>query len=68
MIAKEEDDIEDAEYGSALDPHPDPNDENYEGMIYIGRHDEEGHRVGFEEDNGKFLGKFHNIKTNCLSH
>lgn len=39
--------------GSALDPHPDPNDENYEGMIYIGRHEEDGKRMGFEKNNGE---------------
>jgi len=38
--------------GSALDPHPDPNDENYEGMIYIGRHEDDGTRMGFEKNNG----------------
>ena len=53
-VSANEDDIEDVEYGSALDPHPDPNDENYEGMIYIGRHDVEGRRVGFDQDNGEF--------------
>ena len=38
--------------GSALDPHPDPNDEHYEGMIYIGRHEEDGTRMGFDKNNG----------------
>jgi hypothetical protein len=52
---EEANDVEDVEFGSALDPHPDPNDENYDGMIYIGRHDEEGHRVGFEVDNGELF-------------
>lgn len=33
------------------EPHPDPNEENYKGMIYIGRH-HNGTRVGFDEDNG----------------
>jgi formylglycine-generating enzyme len=33
------------------EPHPDPNEEHYDNMIYIGRFD--GHkRVGFHEDNG----------------
>ncbi len=32
--------------------HPDPNDENYPGMIYIGRVDEHGKRIGFDADNG----------------
>jgi len=41
------------EVGSALEPHPDPNLENHNGMIYVGRHDEEGGtRIGFEHDNG----------------
>lgn len=30
--------LEDDEFGMALDEHPDPNDENYPGMIYVGRH------------------------------
>lgn len=35
------------------EPHPDPNDENYENMIYIGRfHHDTGKRIGFDEDNG----------------
>jgi len=34
------------------EPHPDPNEEDYSGMIYIGRLDEDGRRVGFEADNG----------------
>ena len=38
--------------GSALDPHPDPNEENYKGMIYIGRHEEDGRRMGFDKNNG----------------
>ena len=40
------------EVGANLEPHPDPNDEHYEGMIYVGKHDREGRRVGFESDNG----------------
>jgi hypothetical protein len=32
--------------------HPDPNDENYPGMIYIGRVDDDGKRIGFDADNG----------------
>lgn len=35
------------------EPHPDPNDENYAGMAYIGRRDDDGRRVGFDADNGK---------------
>jgi len=38
--------------GANVEPHPDPNDEDYEGMVYVGRHDEMGHRMGFEQDNG----------------
>jgi len=34
------------------EPHPDPNEENYTGMIYIGRLDDDGKRVGFDVDNG----------------
>ena len=34
------------------EPHPDPNKENYSGMIYIGRLDDDGKRVGFDADNG----------------
>ncbi|KAL7536290.1 hypothetical protein ACHAXR_007055, partial [Thalassiosira sp. AJA248-18] len=34
------------------EPHPDPNEEDYTGMIYIGRLDDDGNRVGFETDNG----------------
>ena len=38
------------------DDHPDPNEEEYEGMIYIGRYHSDGRRVGFEQDNGvKFI-------------
>lgn len=33
--------------------HPDPNDENYFGMIYVGRMDYDGKRVGWHTDNGK---------------
>lgn len=37
--------------------HPDPNDENHPGMIYIGRlegeKDEDRRRVGFDLDNGE---------------
>mmetsp|Transcript_19802 Transcript_19802/g.27838 ORF Transcript_19802/g.27838 Transcript_19802/m.27838 type:complete len:494 (+) Transcript_19802:1039-2520(+) len=44
--------MNDPDIGSALDPHPDPNEENYEGMVYVGRLDDNGKRVGFERDNG----------------
>lgn len=40
------------------EPHPDPNNEDYDGMVYIGRIDEHGRRVGFEVDNGE--------KVHCL--
>jgi len=45
-------DWDDEEIGANLDPHPDPNDENHEGMVYVGRHDEHGKRLGFDQDNG----------------
>lgn len=35
------------------EPHPDPNEEDYAGMAYIGRLDDEGRRVGFDQDNGE---------------
>ena len=37
------------------EPHPDPNEEDYSNMIYIGRMDDEGKRVGFEYDNGMYI-------------
>lgn len=41
------------EWGANLEDHPDPNDENYPGMIYVGKHDEQtGRRIGFDQDNG----------------
>ena len=42
----------DEEIGANLEPHPDPNDEHYDHMIYVGKHDAEGRRVGFDQDNG----------------
>ena len=45
-------DIDTAEYTEEA-PHPDPNNEHYDGMVYIGRMDENGRRVGFEVDNGE---------------
>lgn len=39
------------EVGSNLDPHPDPNEEDYADMIYVGVLDPSGRRVGFEHDN-----------------
>ena len=30
--------------------HPDPNEENYSGMVYIGRIDDDGKRTGFHVD------------------
>jgi len=41
------------EWGANLGIHPDPNDENYDGMIYVGKyHEVTGKRVGFDQDNG----------------
>ena len=41
------------EWGANLEDHPDPNEENYPGMIYVGKHDEQtGRRIGFNRDNG----------------
>ena len=35
-----------------LEPHPDPNEEDHEGMIYVGRHDPDtGHRLSAHHDN-----------------
>jgi sulfatase modifying factor 1 len=43
----------DAEVGATVEAHPDPNDEQYDGMIYVGRHDPiTGKRIGFDDDNG----------------
>ena len=43
----------DEEWDTNLEDHPDPNDENYDGMIYVGKHDEStGRRVSFDQDNG----------------
>lgn len=40
-----------SELGANLEPHPDPNDEHYDGMIYVGRHDpDSGKRIGFDQD------------------
>jgi len=40
-------------WGANLEDHPDPNDEHYEGMIYVGKHDATtGRRIGFDQDNG----------------
>lgn len=36
-----------------IEDHPDPNEENYVGMVYVGKHDAStGRRIGFDEDNG----------------
>lgn len=46
-------DLDDEELGANVEDHPDPNDEHYDGMIYVGLHDHEtGKRVGFDVDNG----------------
>lgn len=34
------------------EPHPDPNEEGHPNMIYIGRKDGDGKRIGFDVDNG----------------
>ena len=48
-----EDEDDEGEWGANVEPHPDPNDEDYEDMIYIGRYDHRARkRVGFDEDNG----------------
>ena len=40
-------------YNNQLEDHPDPNEENYDGMIYVGKIDlESGRRIGFEQQNG----------------
>lgn len=39
--------------GANVDPHPDPNDEHYEGMMYVGRHHHETfERLSNDHDNG----------------
>jgi formylglycine-generating enzyme len=45
-------DDDNEEWGANLDDHPDPNEEHYEGMIYVGRHGDDGRRLGFDVDNG----------------
>jgi sulfatase modifying factor 1 len=47
-------DWDDEELGANVEAaHPDPNDEQYKGMIYVGKHDHEtGRRLGFDQDNG----------------
>jgi sulfatase modifying factor 1 len=50
----EDNNDDDDEWGANVEPHPDPNDEHHENMIYIGRHhhhDTDKKRVGFDEDN-----------------
>ena len=56
--------------GANLGPHPDPNEEHYEGMHYVGKvYIEEDHgeelakrpRIGFDQDNtGNVVGLFAN--------
>ncbi len=41
----------DPEIGSALDPHPDPNEEDYPNMIYMGATNET-HRITHDQPNG----------------
>jgi formylglycine-generating enzyme required for sulfatase activity len=45
-------DWDDDELGANVEAHPDPNDEHYDGMIYVGKHDHDGKRLGFDVDNG----------------
>jgi len=41
--------------GDEEEDHPDPNEEHHEGMVYIGRLDDDGQtRVGFHEPNGEW--------------
>ena len=46
----------DVEYGSGLDPHPDPNEEDYPGMIYMGAKATDGssetYRITHDKPNG----------------
>eukprot|EP00557_Chaetoceros_sp_GSL56_P007959 CAMPEP_0176490274 /NCGR_PEP_ID=MMETSP0200_2-20121128/7780_1 /TAXON_ID=947934 /ORGANISM="Chaetoceros sp., Strain GSL56" /LENGTH=493 /DNA_ID=CAMNT_0017887563 /DNA_START=33 /DNA_END=1511 /DNA_ORIENTATION=+ len=42
---------DEVEIGSALDPHPDPNDEDHVGMIYVGATNET-HRITHDQPNG----------------
>jgi hypothetical protein len=43
----------DSEVGANLEPHPDPNEEHYDNMIYVGRMHHDGEtRLGFDVDNG----------------
>jgi formylglycine-generating enzyme len=45
--------IDNNDHNNQLEPHPDPNEENHDGMVYIGKVDSEtGHRIGFDHDNG----------------
>ena len=49
---KDDKEKDENEIGANLEPHPDPNEQHHEGMIYIGRwHIETGHRIGFDQDN-----------------
>jgi len=49
------------------EPHPDPNDENYSGMIYIGRMDDDGKRVGWHTDNGRMEHLYYNYLSSLYS-
>ena len=52
-LGDDEFDDDEDELGANLEPHPDPNEQDHEGMIYVGRkHHHDGSRVGFDEDNG----------------
>lgn len=40
-------------WGTNLEDHPDPNEEQYNDMVYVGQHDDvTGRRIGFDQDNG----------------
>ena len=45
-----------SEFGANLEDHPDPNEENYDGMIYVGRHSNDGKRIGYEGDQSNSIG------------
>jgi len=44
-------DPDDTKIGTALDPHPDPNEEDYPGMIYMGATNDT-HRITHDQPNG----------------
>lgn len=48
---QQQEEEEEVEIGSALDPHPDPNEEDYPGMVYVGATNET-HRITHDQPNG----------------